>query len=72
MFDVKIELVRRLAAEATQQCIREFEKIQQGLPPCFRINPGRRLTKKRCGELLKIIEWEEERRKHVLDRLFAS
>ena len=59
---MNIKLVRQLAAEATQQCIREFERIQQGLGPYFQISLGRRLTKKRCKELLKIIEWEEERR----------
>ena len=52
----EVELIDRLCAKATERCRAEFKQIEQEISPCFQTNPGRKLTKERCGELMHMLD----------------
>ena len=61
-----MNLVRRMAAKATQQCKDDIKQIEEGLSPCFKTNPGRKLNKERCRELRELLDQLEEEEKVAL------
>jgi len=63
-----MKLVSRMAAKATQQCKDDIEQIEEGLSPCFKTNPGRKLSKERCRELRKLLDRLEEEEQVAFQR----
>ncbi len=61
--NIDMKLVHHMAAKATQQCKDEIKQIEEGLSPCFKMNPGRKLSKERCRELREILDRLEEEEK---------
>jgi hypothetical protein len=55
-----VEFVRGKAAKASDKCRSEIDKIEEGLSPCFKTNPGRKLSAARCAELGSILDTIEE------------
>ena len=55
-----VAFVRKMSAKTTAQCRKEHKAIEQGLSPCFRMNPGRKLDQARCDELRAVLDHLEE------------
>ncbi len=63
-----MELIRRMATRATEECRHEIGAIEEGLSPCFKTSPGRKLSKRRCGELRAVLDRLEQEEKAALQR----
>lgn len=58
-----LAMVKELAGEATQLCIKEFDQIDQGLPSCCRCKPEEDLTEKDQKAYLRMIAEVRETQK---------